>query len=145
MFIETWHTYSLTEESLGPVAADLLHELAEWVLRMGENPKDMPEWGVLCPPMGENDPRVYFRQLEVAVGYTFSILAAADVLGLGGPVVSMIDAGSVSGVKKQLRALNPGIFWEKERRRTSPSPVRDRRGWPEEEHTARQRPLPRSA
>jgi len=114
MFIETWHTYSLTEESLGPVAADLSDELAEWVLRMGKNPKDMPEWGVLCPPMGENDPRVYFRQLEVEVGYTFSALAAADVLGSDRQVVSMIDADSVSAVKKQLRALNSGIFWEKE-------------------------------
>ena len=47
---------------------------------MESDPEAMPPWAMLPMPMKEHDPRLYFRELEVEVGYMFASRAVGEIM-----------------------------------------------------------------
>ena len=80
LFVECWNTYTLKSEYLGPVIGNVSAEIVEAVIQMEDSEEATPEWAMLPMPIRAHDPRLYFRQLEVEVGYTFASRAAEEII-----------------------------------------------------------------
>jgi len=80
LFIECWNTYTLKKEFLGNLAGQVTDEIVHVVMELEKNPESLPTWAMLPKPLSEHDPRIYFRELEVEVGYTFASQAAGELI-----------------------------------------------------------------
>lgn len=113
--IETWNEYTLRASQLGPKLATLSRTTLTAAKQLRQNPGLPPSWAPLPRPMtDENDPRRYFRELEVEVGYTFAAPAVAamveDLAGLSPPHLAFRTIGAaVAGIKQAL----PGVHWRR--------------------------------
>ncbi len=74
LFIETWNIYTLDPGFLGPTLGTLDPEIIESVLMMNENPDYLPDWAFKPMPMKDNDPRIYFRDIEMNIGQAFAAM-----------------------------------------------------------------------
>ncbi|MFH1491565.1 MAG: hypothetical protein ABII06_21860 [Pseudomonadota bacterium] len=117
LFIEPWNTYTLSEDSLGPVIGRVPVHILRAVETMARDDTAYPEWAQRPVPMAGQDARITFRSMEVEVGYTFS---APDVEGLMNrierPDLRLIYS-SPSEIQDDMKMRVPGIFWP----RTPPS------------------------
>lgn len=101
IFIETWNLYTLDPayltQYLGRIPAGTTAE----ILKMNENPQYLPDHAMILLPLEENDPRHYFRKMEIETGYTFARNAAENLMQprAGDPVTAL---------KTQIRRLVPG-------------------------------------
>ena len=111
LFIECWHTYTLMETYLGPVVGRIDPQIVAAVRELENEPDALPQWAALPRPMTENDPRVYFRELEVEVGYTFAARAGETILArLEGTNVRLAFA-SVSQAMAAFSENLPDVSW----------------------------------
>lgn len=105
LFVETWHTYTLKAAHLGPCTGHVSETVLAAVREMGDDPEKLPDWAPLTPPMIEDDPRIYFRSMEVESGYTF---ASRSVASLMAELESDADADDPAA---RLKELAPGVKW----------------------------------
>ncbi len=80
LFIQTRNIYTLKAEYLCEYLGQIPETVIEAVLKIDSNPEYFPEWAALPMPLKEDDPRKYFQELEIEVGYTFSSAAAAELV-----------------------------------------------------------------
>ena len=80
LFVECWNTYTLRSDYLGPPIAGVSDEIVEAVIKMEENENAVPRWAMLTMPMTEHDFRLYFRELEVEVGYLYASRAVSEIM-----------------------------------------------------------------
>ena len=111
LFIEPWNIYTLSADHLGPLVGRVSDDIIGAVKRLDQNPDALPPWGIHPLPMLENDPRIYFRQMEVEVGYTFAVSAADGLM-------KMLEAGAEAffdrppdSIVSDIQRLDPTIGW----------------------------------
>jgi len=80
LFIETWNTYTLKAAYLGPVLGRVGPDIVRAVKALEEDSDDYPVWAPHPIPFQDEDPRLYFRELEVEAGYTFASAAADEIV-----------------------------------------------------------------
>lgn len=80
LFVEPWNLYTLKRRDLGPVKARISGEIVQNVRELENNPEKLPDWAPITMPFKENDPRLYFREMEIEVGYVFSSRAVAELV-----------------------------------------------------------------
>lgn len=112
-FIETWHTYTMKAADLGRYVDAVSPDLLSTVLAMEADPKALPEWAPLPRPItGDHDPRIYFRELEIEVGYTFSAPSVESIIGSGAAPDIRIDHWTVQAVLDRLDRIAPDACLE---------------------------------
>ncbi len=71
----------------------------------------MPSWAPLTTPLTDQDPRIYFRELEVECLFTFGAPAAASLINqLEKPSIHILDR-SVQELKTELGRKEPCLRW----------------------------------
>ncbi|MDP2645331.1 MAG: hypothetical protein Q8P24_10355, partial [Desulfobacterales bacterium] len=109
LFVECWNTYTSRTEHLGSLVGQISPETVAVVESMAENPDKMPPWAILPFPMQAEDPRKYFRQLEVEVAYTFASQAAGELMAeFEKPVVRTVYT-SPDSLRGAIEKMIPGI------------------------------------
>lgn len=109
LFIEPWNIYTLDKSFLGACTGTLDPAVIESVIKMADTPDYQPDWALNPMPMKENDPRIYFRELEIEVGYTFASMAV-------GTLVSGIQESGfpleLESLITRLKEKFSGISWD---------------------------------
>jgi len=80
LFVEPWNIYTLEENFLGPCLGSLDPQVLDWAIKMDDNPEDLPDWALIPMAMKDEDPRIYFRETEIELGFTFASMAADELL-----------------------------------------------------------------
>lgn len=80
LFVEPWNVYTLKRRDLGPAKGRVSEEIVTHVRELENNPEKLPDWAPITMPFKENDPRLYFREMEIEVGYVFSSRSVAALL-----------------------------------------------------------------
>jgi hypothetical protein len=80
IFIEPWNTYSLRAADLGPVIGKVGPDVVDAVKALEADPDAYIEWAMHPRPMAPEDPRLYFREMEVEVGYVFASESVSAIL-----------------------------------------------------------------
>jgi hypothetical protein len=101
VFIETWNLYTLDPSFLTHYLGRIPAGTTADILKMNENPAFLPSDAIALLPLEENDPRHYFRKMEIEVGYTFARTAAQNLMQT--PAMDL-----VTELKTQIRHLIPG-------------------------------------
>jgi hypothetical protein len=109
LMIECWNTYSMKGSYLGPVVGWLSEDTLAAVIRMETDLEAAPAWAVRPPPMQDNDVRLFFRELEVEVGFVFASAAADDILAE--MERSHLAYVSAEEMKRDVARRSPGISW----------------------------------
>jgi hypothetical protein len=114
-FIECWNRYCLHADCLDKPVGMISSQLLDAVRKMETDPEALPEDALHPLPLLENDPRHYFRKLEISVGYTFAAPAAEKLMTEQEAEieknVSDNKTMDVSGFIQQVEALHPDISW----------------------------------
>ncbi len=110
LFIECWNMYILKKIHLGPPMANLDHEIVAAVKTLAASPENAAQWVPLSVPLTENDPRIYFRDLEIEVGRVMSKQAGGIALCLEDPDKAL-DAIPPEILLTNLRRIHSGIRW----------------------------------
>ncbi len=112
LFVETWNIYTLKASFLSPaLGKNLGAATIQAILEMSRNPDRLPEWAFLPRPfIDDNDPRIYFRNLEIQVGSVFSIPAADALLNelYQSPAVSFSVPETIAAITE----LVPDAYWD---------------------------------
>lgn len=111
MMIECWNVYTLRTADLGPLLGELEADVVAAVHRLQADFSAHPAWAPLPLPIrDENDARVFFRRMEVEVGYVFAAASAAAVLeGIeSGAAGAEADVGDL---QQRLAWMVPGLEW----------------------------------
>lgn len=113
LFVEPWNTYTLKGADLGEVLDCVDPELIDAVKSLEMNPDAYPDWAMLPRPFADHDPRIYFRELEVEVGYAFSSRSVSELLTEleASPVRLVYD--SARGLQEAMRKTVPGTRWKR--------------------------------
>ena len=101
VFIETWNLYTLDPSCLARYLGQTPAGTIADILKMNENPDYLPDHAMILLPLKENDPRHWFRKMEIETGYTFAKKAAEALMQKKIP-------DPVAGLKKHFQALVPG-------------------------------------
>ena len=110
LFVECWNTYTLKETLLGPPLDTVPERVVDAVLEYENHPEFCPEWGMLPRPLAENDPRIFFRELELEVAYTFSSQSVSQIMEVfEAPALKLLlqFAGPASGDDLHSSSRNP--------------------------------------
>ena len=111
LFVECWNRYTLTDEYLDAVVGQVDSEVVQAATAIEKDPSALPGWAALPKPIAENDPRTYFRELEVEVGYTFASRAVGELLSiLEEPGVHLAYSSPVK-TQEAIRKILPGVSW----------------------------------
>ncbi len=112
LFVETWNIYTLKAGYLGPpVGRRQDADIIQSVQKMADDPEYLPEWAMLTRPLADEDARIYFRRLEIEVGYSFAsqaVEALMDELEGSEPVL-VYD--SDEEIREAVRAVMPSVSW----------------------------------
>ena len=115
-FVEPWNTYALKAGNLDPALEQFPDEIVKAVRALEKDPEAYPVWAMQPRPFTQNDSRIYFRQLEVEVGYTFSVQAVEELMDeLEFPSLRLVYA-SPSETQQSIREKVPGISWSGEQK-----------------------------
>ena len=110
-FAESWNAYTLKIADLENPVGCVSDEIVDRIRRMGEDSDTLPEWAIAPKPLIEHDPRIYFRQLEVEVGYVFSSRSVAELLqAFQRPVLKLAYASTVE-LKEDICKSIPNVRW----------------------------------
>lgn len=111
LFVESWNIYTLRSKQLGPAVATLKPEVIAAIWKMEKNAGDLPDWAPLPRPMVDNDPRIFFRELEVEVGYMFAAAAAAELMAeLEEPELEL-KYSSIEELAAEIGKILPAVTW----------------------------------
>lgn len=109
LFIETWNIYSLEPSFLGQCSGTVSPEVVDAVLKMDKDQQFLPPWALGSIPLKENDPRIFFREIEVETGYTFASMAVPMRLAQA-QAVSI--PGTLESMMARIRKKIAGIDWD---------------------------------
>jgi hypothetical protein len=101
VFIETWNLYTLDPSYLTRYLGRTPAGTPADILKMNENPEYLPDPAMILLPLEQNDPRHYFRKMEIETGYTFARTAAKNLM-------QTRTGNTVTDLKKQIQTLIPG-------------------------------------
>lgn len=110
-FVETWNTYSLRASYLAEPLGILPGDLLEAARRLAEDPGAYPPWAMQPRPLEENDPRQFFREMEVEVGYVFASRAAEELMPAIESPTLRLAYGSPADLQEGLREVARGLRW----------------------------------
>jgi hypothetical protein len=111
LMVECWNTYSMKGLFLGPVVGGVPDEVLDAARRMEKDPDNLPSWAEKPMPMEEHDVRLYFRELEVEVGYTFAAAAVSEIMEELERPRLLLAYDSVEEMKAEVEHIIPGISW----------------------------------
>ena len=111
MFIQAWHTYTLKKSMLSSPVARISSEFLTAVRMLAQSAEDYPEWALKPRPMSEADPRIYFRELEIQVGYFFASRAAAEIIYNLESYALCLTYSSEIEIVEEIDLLAPGTYW----------------------------------
>ena len=110
-FVEAWNTYTLRSRDLAPAVARVNEGVVEAVKALQEDASVYPGWAVCPEHMEEHDARIYFREMEVEVGYTFSSEAAAGLMEeIKRPSLRLVH-GTIEDTVEEIRHMTRDIQW----------------------------------
>jgi hypothetical protein len=113
LFVECWNTYTLKETLLGPPLDTVPERVMDAVLEYENQPGFCPEWAMLPRPLAENDPRIFFRELELEVAYTFSSQSVSQIMeAFEVPALKQL-CSSPARLQEMIRTAVPGTHWRK--------------------------------
>lgn len=113
LFVECWNTYALKEDFLGPSLDTVPARVMDAVPACGNQPGFLPEWAMLPRPLAENDPRIFFRELELEVADTFSSQSVSLLMKVfEAPALKQL-CNSPARLQEMIRTAVPGTHWEK--------------------------------
>jgi len=101
VFIETWNLYTLDPSCLARYLGRTPAGTPADILKMNDTPDYLPDHAMILLPLKENDPRHWFRKMEIETGYTFA-RAAAETL------MQKKTVDTVADLKKHIQSLVPG-------------------------------------
>ncbi len=108
LMVECWNTYPLMTDQLGAKLGQVAEEVLQVVSHLAAEPWRYPEWAVVPAAMEGEDPRIYFRELEVEVAHLFTRDAVAAALSaMEDRRFRIRTAGS--SIEQDLRRIRPGI------------------------------------
>jgi len=110
LFIETWNIYTLRKSDLGGCLGTVSSQVLAQALKMNQSPEELPDWARRPLPMVDEDPRIYFRKVEMETGYTFAATAVAALMDK----VQKRDffIFSAATLIKKIKQYIPGIDWD---------------------------------
>ena len=114
LFVQPWNTYTLRACNLDPTLEQFPAEIVKAVRALENDPAAYPAWAMQPRPFTQNDARIYFRQLEVDVGYIFSVQAVEELMTeLEGQGLSLVYSSNEE-LRHSIRKTVPGIYWSRE-------------------------------
>ncbi|MFH1351733.1 MAG: hypothetical protein ABII26_12490, partial [Pseudomonadota bacterium] len=111
LFVEAWNAYTLKTDRLGPVVGKVTSDIIDAVKRLQKDPSAYSEWAMHPRPIIEHDPRVYFRELEVETGYTFSAKAVAEIVSEMESEATVRDYESIEELRARVVSIAGGVKW----------------------------------
>jgi hypothetical protein len=119
LFVETWNVYTLKAADLGASPGAIDSGIMSAIKQLQENPDAYPDWAMIPRPFSDQDPRIYFRELEVEVGYVFSSPSVSRLMTeLETPVLKLVHE-STDALQGTIRKVVPGVCWKR------PCPTRE--------------------
>lgn len=113
LFVECWNTYTLKETLLGPPLDTVSAPVLDGAVKCEQQTQFCPEWAVLSRPLVENDPRIFFRELELEVAYTFASQSVSQIMtDLEAPPLKQ-HYGSPVQIQEMIRKTIPGTHWKR--------------------------------
>ena len=113
LFVECWNTYTLKGADLGERLGYVDTEIIDEVKSLEMNPDIYPAWAMIPKPFAVHDPRIYFRELEVEVGYAFSSRSVSELMAeLEAPPLRLVY-DSAQGLQEAMRKALPGTRWKR--------------------------------
>lgn len=117
VFLESWNVYILKAADMGETLGHVPPEIVRAVRSLENDPDAYPEWAMLPRPMTENDPRIFFRQLEIEVGHIFSVQSKSELMKAAESPLSRLIFPSPGVLRDAVCRVAPGTCW----RRKTPS------------------------
>lgn len=111
LFIEPWNTYTLIGRDMGPAVARVDQSIISAVEALDTDPQAYPAWAPRPRPIEPEDPRAYFREMEVEAGYTFAWSAAEEIAALVEDRAGPLDEISPRRVREAMERRVPGVTW----------------------------------
>lgn len=109
LFVETWNIYAVDQSFLGPCTGTVENKVVDAVLQMDETPDVLPSWAIVPIPLNENDPRQFFRELEIETGYTFSSMAVPLLVA---HVEKETTPATLESMITRIKNKIPDITWD---------------------------------
>lgn len=110
LFIETWNVYTLRKSDLGAYLGEVPSKVVDGALKMNEDPEHLPDYARRALPLIDEDPRLYFQELEIETGYTFAFMAATALMDEEKRAVFFTS--SARALVKAIKEYIPTIDWE---------------------------------
>ena len=111
IFVEAWNTYTLRSRDLTGGFGKVDISVVDAIKALEEDPGAYPDWASCPKPMEEEDPRIYFRDMEVEVGFTFSSMSVYGLIQeLEKPPLRLVYK-TVKEALKDIRENRPEISW----------------------------------
>lgn len=114
IFIEPWNTYTLRLRDLDRPLCRIEESIVEAVMVLDGDPAAYPEWALHPRPMAPDDPRIYFREMEVEVGFFFSSAAVSGLLDDLPLRPLHLIYGSTGEAVAEIKTRVPGVGWPQE-------------------------------
>jgi len=112
LFVETWNSYTLKAADLGKSVGHIDPEVEASIKTLLKDPLAYPDWAMVPRPFVDQDPRIYFRELEVEVGFFFATRSVSALMTeLESPLRLAHD--SVQGLQKAIRKVIPEARWKR--------------------------------
>lgn len=109
LFVECWNTYTLKSAYLGTPVGQTAAPVIQAIRRLEADPEDTPPWAPLPFPLREDDPRLYFRELEVETAFFFSSQAAGELMAELEKGSVHLSYASPAELYKDVQRKVPGI------------------------------------
>ena len=114
LFIESWNIYTLKGADLGESFGTVTPEIIQAVKSLEIEPDSYPDWAILPRPFAQNDPRIYFRELEIEVGYTFAVRSVSELMEEAEAPRLRLAYTSVKATRDAVHNTVPGARWQRE-------------------------------
>ena len=113
LMVECWNTYTVKETHLGPALYTVPQRVMDAVLECENQSEFCPEWAMLPRPLAENDPRIFFRELELEVAYTFSSQSVSQLMEVYEGRALKLLVSSPERLQEMMRTAAPGTHWKR--------------------------------
>jgi hypothetical protein len=109
LFVECWNTYTLRACHLGSVVGHLEPYILTAIARLEQDPLAQPQWAQRPMPLLDHDPRVFFRNMEVEVAFSFGVQAAGELMTEYEASAEKRTSITPDYLREDLSAVIPGL------------------------------------
>ena len=111
IFVEPWNTYTLRGVDLGPAVGKVGSEVIEAVRALDGDPAAYPEWAMHPRPMAAEDLRIYFREMEVEVGYVFASESVSALMAeVETPILRLVYRAPEEAIR-DIEQKTKDVYW----------------------------------